>query len=44
MSKSYGRDNDKMTLTPDLPTNDDLNVTLFEVFEIKFEDFPTPTR
>ena len=44
MSKPYGRDSDKMTLTPDLPTQDELNITLFELVEINFEDFPASSR
>ena len=44
MSKPYGRESDKMTLTPDLPTQDELNITLFELVEINFEDFPASSR
>lgn len=30
-----------MTLTPDPPTQEDLNITLLETFEINLEDFPS---
>ena len=44
MSKPYGRESDKMTFTPDLPTQDELNITLFELVEINFEDLPASSR